>query len=173
MKKVAVIYQSKHGTTKQYAQWIAGALNAAPVEASTVKPAQLTEYDIVIYGGWLFAGKISGVKLVTKHTCNALVVFTVGITDPQTTDYTSILAENFTPELLPNIKVFHLRGGIDYRKLGFVQKSMMTMVKKYAEKKSPDEYSSENRAVLETYGETVDFTDISAIAPIVDCVRAM
>ena len=173
MNKIAVIYKSKHGTTKQYAEWIAKALDASLFETSSIKPAQLADYDVIVYGGWLFGGGISGVKLVTENPCKSLVVFSVGLGDPAVTDYSEILAKNFTPELLSRIKVFHLRGGIDYKKLGFVQKNMLTMVKKHVEKKAPDQRTSEEQAVLETYGGKFDFTDQAAIMPIVEYVRAL
>ena len=62
-------------------------------------------------------------KLVTENPCNSLIVFTVGATDPDTTDYSVILSKNFTQDLLSKVKVFHLRGGIDYAKLSIVQKA--------------------------------------------------
>jgi len=120
MDKIAVIYKSKYGATKQYAEWIAQALDAALLEAGAVKPPQLASFDVVIYGGGLYAGGIDGVKLVAKNPCKSLVVFTVGLANPKITDYAAILSKNFTGEALSKIKVFHLRGGIDYNKLGLL-----------------------------------------------------
>ena len=179
MKKasnVAIIYKSKYGTTRQYAEWIAAELDASLFEASEVKPAQLADYDVVIYGGGLYAGGIIGVKLVADNPCKTLVVFIVGAADPLTTDYSGILSKNFTPELLSEIKVFHLRGGIDYAKLSFVHKGMMAMLRNMVAKKSKKggaEISAEDKAFLETYGGKVDFTDKATIAPLVDYVRAL
>ena len=89
MKNIAVIYKSKYGTTKQYAKWIAEELGASLFEASSINPSQLMTYDVVVYGGGLYAGGIIGVKLVTGNPCKSLVVFTVGAADPGTTDYGS------------------------------------------------------------------------------------
>jgi len=111
MSKVAVIYKSKYGTTKRYAQWIAQALDAPIFDASSIQPSQLSNYDTVIYGGGLYARGIDGVKLVTESFDKTLVLFTVGLADPKITDYTPILEKTFTPEQLSKIKVFHLRGG--------------------------------------------------------------
>lgn len=54
--KIAVIYQSSYGTTKQYAAWVAEALDADLLEQSSVKPEKLLEYEVVVYGGVPFAG---------------------------------------------------------------------------------------------------------------------
>ena len=67
MKNIAVIYKSYYGTTKRYAEWIADELNVSLFEASDIKPAQLLDYDVVIYGGGLYAGGIIGSKLVEKN----------------------------------------------------------------------------------------------------------
>jgi len=173
MKSIAVIYKSKYGATKRYAEWIAEALEASLFEASSVNPSQLTEYDIVIYGGSLYASGINGVKLVTKNPCKSLVVFTVGLADPKITDYSEILSRTFTTEQLSEIKVFHWRGGMDYSKLGLVDKGLMSMVKKQAEKKPPAERTSDDQGVIETYGKKVDFTDRSVITPLIEYVQAL
>ena len=173
MNKIAVIYKSKYGTTKQYAEWIAEELNAPLFEVSSIKPLQLMDYDVVVYGGGLYASGIDGIKFVTKNPCKSLVVFTVGLADPNITDYSAVLAKNIPSEKLSKVKVFHLRGGIDYGKLNFVHKVMMAIVKKQAEKKSPAERTSDDKGILETYGGKIDFTDKSTISPLIDYVQAL
>ena len=172
--KIAVIYKSKYGSTKQYAEWIAGELKAALFEAASIKPSQLLDFDVVIYGGGLYASGINGVKLVTKNPCKSLVVFTVGAADPKTTDYSGILDKNFTQELLSKIKVFHLHGGIDYPRLSLIHKAMMAMVKKTrVDNKAEGQQSEDDRIFMETYGKGFDYKDKATIQPLVDYVRSM
>jgi len=176
VKNIVVIYKTKYGTTKQYAQWIAEELNSSIFEASETKPSQLKNYDLVIYGGGLYAGGVIGSKLVSENPCNALIVFTVGAADPNDTDYSEILAKNFTQELLSVTKIFHLRGGIDYAKLSLVHKGMMAMMKKMvlkSTKQNVTEVSSEDKLLLETFGGKVDFTDRATIKPLVDYARSL
>lgn len=172
--KAIVVYTSKYGTTEKYAQWIAEALGAPLFEASAVKqPASLMEYDVVIYGGGLYAGGIIGSKLVAKNPCKSLVVFTVGLATPEVTDYSDILEKNFTKEQLSSMKLFHFQGGMDYGKLSMVHRAMMAVMKKQTMKTPVAERSSDDHILLETYGDKVDFTDIAAIKPLVDYVRAL
>jgi len=173
MSKIAVIYKSHYGTTKQYAEWIAEALGASLLEASGIKPQQLMDYDVVVYGGGLYAGGILGAKLVAKNPCKLLVVFTVGLADPKITDYSSTLSQSFSPEKLTQTKIFHLRGGVDYSKLKFLHKAAMAMVKKVAEKKPAAERTSEDNAALEAYGRKVSFVNKEAIMPLVEYVRSI
>ena len=173
MEKNVVIYKSVYGTSKKYAEWIAEALDAPIFDASIVKPDRLMDYEVVIYGGGLYAGGILGAKLVAKNPCKSLVVFTVGLANPETTDYSGILAMNFSPELLEKVKVFHLQGGIDYRKLGITHKAMMAFKKKQAEKTPVAKRTSDDRQFLETYGGIVEFMNRDAIMPLVDLVRTL
>jgi menaquinone-dependent protoporphyrinogen IX oxidase len=173
MKKIAVIFKSVYGTTKRYAEWIAEDLGAELLEHSSVKPEQLKDYDVIVYGGGLYAGGIIGSKLVAGGFDKPLVVFTVGLATPEITDYSPILSKSFSAEKLSNIKVFHLQGGIDYSKLSIVHKMMMAMMKKTTENTPPDKRTSDNRQLLETYGGKVDFTDKAAVAPLVEYVRAL
>ena len=173
MKSIAVVYKSTYGFTKQYAEWMAEELNASLFEATSMKPSQLLNYDVVIYGGGIYAGGINGVKLVTKNSCKSLVVFTVGAANPHTTDYSDILAKNFTPELLSKIRVFHLQGGIDYQRLSPVHKVMMAMVKNFSVEKNPELRSDDDKLFMETYGTKFDFTDKSTITPLIDYVRTL
>lgn len=172
-KKILVTYTSKYGSTRKYAEWIAEELNADLFPAQKVDLKDLSKYDIVIYGGALYAGGIAGVKLVTQNPCKNLIVFTVGLADPHTTDYSSIINKNFTSEVLENTKVFHLRGGIDYKKLGPAHKIMMTMMKNKIQKKPDYERDAEDKEFLRTYNSKVNFEDKQSIDSIIACVNAI
>ena len=173
ISRIAVIYKSVYGTTKQYAEWISQELGASLLEASTVQPSQLTSYDVVIYGGGLYAGGITGVDLVTKNPCNLQAVFTVGLANPDSTDYSPILEQNFSKEMLSKTKVFHLRGGIDYKKLGLIHRGMMAMKHKSVQKIEESMRTDEDEHFLETYGSKIYFTDKSTIAPILEYIKPM
>ena len=164
--------RSKFGTTKQYAQWIAEALGAKLFESRTIKADRLYDFDMVIYGGGLYAGGISGISLVTKNPCKNLIIFTVGLATPENTDYSEILGKNLSPEMRQNTKVFHLQGGIDYKKLGIVHKAMMTMMmtmtKKAVAKKKETDISNDDKEFLATYGKKVDFTNQQNIFPLIE-----
>ena len=170
-KKILVSYTSKYGSTGKYAEWIASALNADLIPSKKVDPKTLNQYDMVIYGGGLYAGGIAGVKLVTQNPCKNLIVFTVGLANPSITDYSAIINKNFTPELLAQTKFFHLRGGIDYKKLGPAHKVMMSMMKKMIQKKPESERDAEDKEFLSTYNSKVHFEDRQTIDPVITYVK--
>lgn len=172
MKNIAVIYKSIYGATKEYATWIAEELGAELLEQKAVSPADLQKYDLVIYGGGIYASGISGVGLVMKNPVKNLIVFTVGLANPETTDYTELLEKNIPPELREKVKVFHLRGGMDYKKLSLVHRGMMAMMKKMTvDKKPKNEFTEDDKLFLETYGGSAQFIDRSTITPLVEYAK--
>ena len=174
--KIAVIYRSKYGTTKQYAEWIAEALDAQLFESHMIKAPQLLDFDMVVYGGGLYAGGISGISLVTKNPCKKLILFTVGLATPENTDYSEILEKNLTLEMRQNTKVFHLHGGIDYKNLGLVHKGMMAimklMTKNAVAKKNESEITNDDKEFMATYGQKINFTNQQNIIPLVEYCKS-
>jgi len=172
MSKILVAYKSRYGTTKKYAEWIAEDLDADIFDADNVKPEMLMDYDIVVYGAGLYAEQINGVNLVTKTPCKKLIVFTVGLADPKTADFSKCLMKNFTPARLSEIKAFHLRGAIEYAKLSFTHSMMMKVFLKTVLKKDVSQMSDEEKAIAATNGRDVDFIDRGSIETLVEYVRA-
>lgn len=170
--KIAVIYKSHYGTTKQYAEWIAEALDAKLLERSSVKSEDISDYDLVIFGGGLYASGILGINLVTKNPPKELILFTVGLANPEETDYSKILDKNLHAELRDQVKVFHFRGGIDYKKLNIVHRGMMAVMKKMTiGNKDYTQLNNEERAFIDTYGKEVDFTKQNDITPLIDYIK--
>ena len=65
--KTIVVYTSKTGSTKRYAEAIAARLQCEAKPAKTVNAEELQTYDRVVYGGWIFANKISGLSRVLPY----------------------------------------------------------------------------------------------------------
>jgi len=171
MNKIVVIYKSKYGSTKRYAQWIAEETKSDIFESSEIGINKLMEYDIIIYGGGLYASGISGVSIITKNfeslKDKKIIVFTVGLASTDRKEvFSPIIEKNFSEEMRDNINFYHLRGGIDYKKLSLVHKSMMAGLKMVISKKSSNELTDDDRELLATYGKKVDFTEKNTITPL-------
>lgn len=94
--KAIVIYTSKRGSTKQYAEWIAEELGCAAVPLSGVdwSVTDLSEYDCIIYGGWIRGSGIVDFGSFAKHLdaglMERLIVFGVGFADETAENYTQV-----------------------------------------------------------------------------------
>lgn len=181
MKKTVVIYESKYGSTRRYAEWIAEALSCSFFEKAIFRPEDFSNYDVIIYGGGLYAGGVSGIKLLTKNwkllENRHVILFTCGIADPalpeNVANIRSSLSKTLSPEMMEHIHFFHLRGGIDYSKLRFIHKSMMAMLRKMLLKKSKEALTKEEQQLLDTYGTAIDFTNKESIQPIIEYILSL
>lgn len=179
MKKIAVVYQSKYGATRKYAEWIVGELSCDLFEGKDIKAGDLLPYDTIILGGGLYAGGVNGIKLLTKNfskfSDKNLILFTCGLADPSDTVNTDhikkSLYKDLTEEMKDKIKVFHLRGAMDYSKLSPIHRSMMAFVCKMTAKKDQDSLTEEDKEMLASYGKKVDFINKESILPLINYIR--
>ena len=119
--KAIVVYQSKTGHTKQYAEWIAESLECEAVPLNKVSKSELEECDKVIYGGWLMAGMIKGLNKFLKKGVKSPVIFAVGMSDMSEELIKTIRLQN----KLEDMELFYFVGAVDYNKLGFMSKKML------------------------------------------------
>lgn len=178
MSKIVVVYKSKYGSTKKYAEWVSSELKADLFDYSQIKSEVLSEYSTIIYGGGLYAGGINGISLITKNFQNIkdknLIVFTVGLAGTDNKEIFKPIIEKSCPEEVREmIKFFHFRGGINYKELTFIHKSMMAMLKSMVSNKKPEEINEEDQMMLDTYGDKVDFTDKKYISSLIEYVNSL
>ena len=67
MDKTVVIYKSKHGSTKKYAEWIGEELECPVLSADDFSKKELEDYENIIFGGCVQAGGIMGFDLIKKN----------------------------------------------------------------------------------------------------------
>lgn len=67
--------------------------------------------------------------------------------------------------------IFHLRGGIDYKKLNLRHRAMMTLLYNKAKHLPEEEKTAEVRAMIETFNSEVDFVDYDTLEPIAEGIN--
>jgi menaquinone-dependent protoporphyrinogen IX oxidase len=173
--KTLVIYKSKSGYTKKYAEWISHQLKSEIVEASKVTVETLSAYDTLIYGGGLYAVGINGVKLITKNLerfkNKQIVIFATGASTPAEKVTNDILKANFTPGQLKQIRFFYLQGGFDYSKLTPFYKVVMSMMKWSLKKKK--NLAPDDQGMLDAFDHPIDFTAEKNINELVSHVKSL
>ena len=64
--KTIIIYKSRTGFTKRYAQWIAEELTCEIADYSDISKVDLDNFDLIIYGSRVHAGKIDSLNKVKE-----------------------------------------------------------------------------------------------------------
>jgi menaquinone-dependent protoporphyrinogen IX oxidase len=176
MAKALIIYFSKYGTTKKYAEWLAEELAGDIVSINDFNQNILNNYEIIILGSGLYAGNIEGLNIFKKNyetlKNKKIILFTCGLADySKEENKNSIyrrIEKELPEEIIEKIKIFYLRGGINYKKLILKHKIMMWMVKKMRLRNNKGKLNDEAKEFIETYGKTVDFMNKENIKKIIE-----
>lgn len=171
-----IIYGSLHGSAKKYAEELGKRLNIEVVNYKDVE--DINAYETIVYIGALYAGGVLGMKKtfakLGSPEGHRLLIATVGLADP--TDAENIqnieqgMARQLSKDVFMAASLFHLRGAIEYSKLGLKHKVMMGLLVRKALNLPEEKKNAEVRAMIETYGQVVDFVEFDTLAKIMDAV---
>ncbi len=175
--RTIVVYKSKYGSTKAYAEWISEALSCEIREAKSIKLEELLEYDTIIYGGGLYAEVISGVTLITKNIDalkdKNLIVFSTGITPLDLRDYYDklVIEKNFKNGEQEKIKVYNFLGKMVLSELSLPHRAALKSLKMVmGAKKNPTEME---KLLIKLCDADGDFSDRGQIEGLVDYVKVL
>lgn len=174
MDKTIVIYQSKYGSTRKYANWLAELLKCEAVERKQFKPKQFKNYDTVIYGGCVYASGIKGLSLL-RDNADALkekrvICFAVGAAPFDDNLIDGLIKKNMTGSL-EGIKLFYCRGAIDMQKLKGFDKMIMNMFHTMVSKKDPAALEPSEASFLDNLNNGGDWTDKNNLIPLLNYIR--
>ena len=169
-----IIYGSHYGTTKQYAKELSRRTNIEAISFKNVK--EINDYDNIIYLGGLYAGGVLGMSKTIKKLNNIvnkkIIIVTVGLSDPtdevNKNNIRNNIKKQVSKEIFEKAKIFHLRGGIDYSKLNFKHKTMMKLLYNAVKNLQKEKQTAEDRAMIETYNQKVNFVDFSSLDKIIN-----
>ncbi|MFO7638894.1 MAG: flavodoxin domain-containing protein [bacterium] len=146
--KSVVIYYSKYGSTRTYAEWLAEATGAELVPQAEAKKLEFAGYDAVAFGCPYYAGqlKLAGfVKACAPRLAGKRVAFfAVGAAEPDSPDARKGYDNALPEEVRAGMRFFFLRGRIELARLNAIERTVMKLMK----------------------ARDVDHTDRAAIAPL-------
>jgi len=119
--KILIAYQSKYGSTKQYAQWIQQDLGGDIVNVEREDIPDLVKYDIIVMGGYVRAGNIVTAPFFKKNwktiKGKEIVLFTTSGTPPHHPKIQTVYEKSLPEEIRKEILYFPLPGRMITRKL--------------------------------------------------------
>jgi len=176
--KVVVLFRSKYGSTKQYAEWIAMEVDGDLFDAEKFDFRTISQYDTVVYGGPLYAIGILGISLIKnnlkKISDKKVIVFSVGASPAHEEALSAVKRNNFTEEMKEKVNFFHLRGGFNYGKLNPYDKFLMYILKlklKHKKHKKENELTDDEKGMLASYKHPVNWVNKKSIIPIIECIK--
>lgn len=140
---MVIVYESKTGFTKRYADMLA---EKTRMKVFFVKELSKVNHDEeIIFLGWMKAGKIQGLDKLRKHNVKAVCASGTGRTAEPNTE--TVIARN----KIEGIPFFYLRGGcFPLKELKGMDKIMMSMFLKMLKgRKDKDEKLEEAITIIE------------------------
>jgi len=139
MKKIIVLYRSKTGFSKRYAEWIAEDLACECRSITGIQLDDLKDYEMVIYGAGVYAGMIASAgkikNWIGKSPEKTWVVFATGAS-PHDEAYEEMLFKtNFRKGESRPAHFYYYLAGINYEKMGFFNRVLMKFFSSMSAKK--------------------------------------
>ena len=139
MKKIIVLYRSKTGFSKRYAEWIAEDLGCESRPIKSVKLDDLKDYKLIIFGAGVYAGMISGLGKIKnwmeKSPQKTWIVFATGATPHEEGHEEMLLKTNFRKGESRPAHFYYFLSGINYETMGFFNRVLMKLFSGMAAKK--------------------------------------
>lgn len=170
-----IVYGSQYGTTECYARKLSEMTGFSLINYTNIE--DLSPYDTIIHFGGLYAGGVKGLENTVKALPeNArFFIVTVGLADVNDKENTDNIRQSIRRQVSEKIfnsaTIFHLRGGIDYQKLNFKHKTMMTLLYNKAKNLPEEQKTAEVRAMIETFNKKISFIDYSYLNQIADAIQ--
>ncbi len=174
MTNAIVIYKSKYGATKQYAEWISQELRCEIVEADQCKVAELANYDTIIFGGGIHAGGITGLSLIKKNyrkiMDKKIIIFAVGINVEEEKNLEDLREINFNGKI-KDLPCYICKGAYDPSRVTGFDKFLMNQVRKLIMKKPIIEREPQEKELVKVIDYGGNWVSKEYIKPIVEAAK--
>ncbi len=171
-RKTIVIYKSKTGFTEKYANWIADELSCDAVCLEKFNIKDVANYDIVIFGGGTYAGRINGLKSIKNNMSllkgKKVIVFATGATPPIPEEIERIRKGNIPSD--SGIEFFYFQSGINYERMQGMDRLLMGMFK--AVLKNKKDKSDIEKGASDAIQDSYDCSDRSQIEPLCNYINS-
>lgn len=173
MKSCVVLYQSKYGTTKKYAEWLAEELSCDLIETKKATIEQIEKYKTIILGGGIYASGIAGISFLKKYherlKNKKVIVFAVGASPYDEKAIAALREHNFKEEY-SHIPLFYCRGAWNEAVMSWTDRLLCSLLKKAVAKKDPATYEPWETALMQAAGISFDWSYRAYLKQIVEYV---
>lgn len=167
--KGIILYKSKYGATKKYAEWLSEETGFPCIETNKAKISDVKKYDTILFGGGIYASGVAGLSFLKKHIDELkdkkIIVFCDGASPYEEKSFQEIRSHNMKDKL-KDIPFFYCRGSWNMSAMNVVDRNLCKMLRKAVAKKAPSEYEVWEQALMEAGDEICDWTDKKYIEPI-------
>ena len=171
--KGIILYTSKYGATKRYADWIAEETGFDCIETKKAKIEEIKQYNTVILGGGIYASRIAGLSFLKKNISQLkgkkVIIFCDGASPYEEAAFQQIVGHNLKGDL-SGLPCYYCRGAWDMEAMSFDDRNLCKMLQKAVAKKKPEDCEIWEKALMEAGNTKHDWTGKSYIKPILEAI---
>jgi len=170
-----LICNSKTGFTKMYADWIAEELGCTVLPYKKFDKTVTKADNVIVFCSRIHAGKIEYLNVMKSHfynpASNNFIVVATGATPNAAKDVINkIWDNNFTEVEMKSIPHFYMQSGLDYDKMGLVDRTIMKIASKIMGRKKD---KSDNEAGFEqAIQNSYDISSKEFIIPLLEFIKS-
>ena len=144
MENILIIYKSKYGAAREYAQLLGKALNTAPVSIDQARSQMVASADTIILCGGIYASSIAGLSFLKKRHLSGS---------------------------LEGIPLFYGRGAWNEEIMTIKDKLLCSMLMKAVSKKPMEQCESWELALKEAMGKKCSWVDEKYLEPLLKYIK--
>ncbi len=134
----AVVYQSRYGSTRQYAEWLSQSLQMELFSLNEMKDKNIAQFSEIVFCSPVYYGKILLSRYI-KKTWNLFkgkklyLLVVAGVDENAKEDIQNMINLNFKPIILSRLKWFYLGGRMELERLKLMEKFIVKRLAKIIE----------------------------------------
>ncbi len=174
MEKGIILYRSKYGAARKYAQWLGEATGYGRAETSKAMIGEVAQYGTVILCGGIYASGIAGLSFLKKHIGRLegkkIAILCVGASPYNEGALGQVREHNLTGKL-KGIPLFYGRGAWDMDRMKFLDRTLCSALQRSIAKKDPSTYEPWMQGLMDAAGQACDWTDRKYLEPLLDYLK--
>lgn len=175
MPKGIILYQSKYGATKRYADWLVLETGFDCICTKDAKIQDVLQYDMIILAGGVYASGIAGLGFLKKHiqalSGKRIAVLCVAASPYTKEVFDELYAHNFK-DALAGTPCFYARGAWNMDVMSWKDRTLCKMLQKSVAKQDPSAYAPWQKALMEAMEQgACDWTDEKYLEPLLGWMK--
>lgn len=172
--KGIIIYKTKYGTAKKYADLISEKTKFDVVELSKFNKRDIKNYNTIIFCSSIYMSSISGISFIRKNynelKTKKIAIFAVGASLSETKFINNLKKCNLKSDL-KNVPLFYGRGKIDKEKLTFKDKTLLKILRKMISRQDPKTYNSLMKIIMSLNEDKCDWINKEYLKPLLKYIK--
>lgn len=174
MSDIAIVYMSKYGHTKQYADWLKEDLKADVIALGSFNPARMLSYKLVIFASGVYGDKIQIMDFIKKNYSSLnpqrmMIAAVTWYTNNSEEAKNKLISDNYTDVMKNVIPLYVLNSGIDKKAISAMEKVQLKASQLMIEKRDGRSSDDINAlAIIKGYSDQMSRDNIEPLKQGID-----